>query len=571
MSSPMGLGQISRSVIGARESMPQESGGPDAPVLAEPPATSPAGTATVRATSAATRGSFALVLHSHLPWLAHHGAWPVGEEWLYQAWGSSYLPLLDVLDDLAAEGRRNLLTLGITPVLAAQLDDPHSVRGFHTWLGFWQARSEELAGDRDPDLRALAGYEFSQASAAHEAHQQRGPLTSSFRRLADAGAVELLGGPASHAFQPLLDDDLVAVGLQVGLADSVIRFGDRPRGIWAPECGYRPGLEEAYQAAGIGHFMMDGPTFLHVGAQPWAGRRVGDSDVIAFARDLEVSYRVWSPKRGYPSDPHYRDFHAMHHDSGFRPARVTSFHTKAHEKAPYDPASVPAVIERDARDFVDRVVARLAAVEAARGEPGLVVAAFDTELFGHWWHEGPRWLARVLRLLPEAGVELCTLAGAVDAGLVDGACDFQPGSWGSGKDWRVWAGTAVADIVADNERLTRRWRGYLGRPSQARTPALDQLAREALLALSSDWAFMISKDSAAGYARARHDLHHRRFQALADLIDAGAATNSGAPGAQQLAARLRRSDGPFGHVDARVLGVASEQLGVPGRALTTRR
>ena len=82
MSSPMGLGQISRSVIGARESMPRESGGPDAPVLAKPPATSPAGTATVRATSAATRGSFALVLHSHLPWLAHHGAWPVGEEWL---------------------------------------------------------------------------------------------------------------------------------------------------------------------------------------------------------------------------------------------------------------------------------------------------------------------------------------------------------------------------------------------------------------------------------------------------------------------------------------------------------
>ena len=127
----------------------------------------------------------------------------------YQA-GSSYLPLLDVLDDLAAEGRRNLLTLGITPVLAAQLDDPHSVRGFHTWLGFWQARSEELAGDRrDPDLegtrrlRVLAG----QCRA-------RGPPAAwapdiLLRRLADAGAVEPLGGPASHAFQPLLDDDLV--------------------------------------------------------------------------------------------------------------------------------------------------------------------------------------------------------------------------------------------------------------------------------------------------------------------------------------------------------------------------
>ncbi len=49
-------------------------------------------------------GTFCLVLHSHLPWLAHHGRWPVGEEWLYQAWAHSYLPVLDVVDRLAAEG-----------------------------------------------------------------------------------------------------------------------------------------------------------------------------------------------------------------------------------------------------------------------------------------------------------------------------------------------------------------------------------------------------------------------------------------------------------------------------------
>ena len=141
------------------------------------------------------------------------------------------------------------------------------------------------------------------------------------------------------------------------------------------------------------------------------------------------------------------------------------------------------------------------------------------------------------------------------------------GLLGIGQDRRVWAGTAVADIVADNERLTRRWR-QTGRPSQARTPALDQLAREALLALSSDWAFMISKDSAAGYARARHDLHHRRFQALADAIDADAATDpitgvatGGAVALLRRPVRPSRCQGP---------GVAGEQLGVPGRAPTYR-
>ena len=104
----------------------------------------------------------------------------------------------------------------------------------------------------------------------------------------------------------------------------------------------------------------------------------GDSDVIAFARDLEVSYRVWSPKRRLPpqtrttatSTPCTTTPDSVQHVSRRSIPRPT--------RKPHDPASVPAVIEQDARDFVDRVVARLAAVEAARGEPGLVVAAFDT-------------------------------------------------------------------------------------------------------------------------------------------------------------------------------------------------
>ena len=86
-------------------------------------------------------GLFTLVLHTHLPWLAHHGRWPVGEEWLYQSWAAAYLPLMRVLRTLAAEGRANLITLGITPVVAAQLDDPYCLDGMHHWLANWQLRA----------------------------------------------------------------------------------------------------------------------------------------------------------------------------------------------------------------------------------------------------------------------------------------------------------------------------------------------------------------------------------------------------------------------------------------------
>jgi 1,4-alpha-glucan branching enzyme len=496
-------------------------------------------------------GTFCLVLHTHLPWLAHHGTWPVGEEWLHQAWATSYLPVLGVLDRLAAEGRRDLLTLGLTPVLAAQLDDPWFVDELHTWLGFWQVRAEGLASHREPAMRDLGSREFvaSQRALAAIEGTWSGGMSPVLRPLVDSGAIELLGGPATHPFQPLLDRPWQRFALRTGLDDTASRVGLRPEGIWAPECGYRPGLEEDYAALGVRRFLVDGPTLQGAGGSTAEAVTVGDTDVVAFARDLEVTYRVWSPRKGYPGGRWYRDFHTFDHTSGFRPSRVTSTTTPSHEKAAYDPERAAEAVRADAEDFVDVVRRRLVDLAEQRGgRPGLVVAAYDTELFGHWWHEGPQWLEAVLRALPEAGVRVTTLAGAVEAGHVAGPRHLGAGSWGSGKDWRVWDGEAVADLVDDNERLRDRVLKVLAIPTPDRDPVRDQLARSTLLALSSDWAFMVTKDSAAGYARDRHDRHHREARLLADLVERGDTV-----AAHALARRLHDVDGPFGHLDARLL------------------
>ena len=229
--------------------------------------------------------------------------------------------------------------------------------------------------------------------------------------------------------------------------------------------------------------------------------------------------------------------------------RVTSTATPSHEKVTYDPERAAEAVRADAADFVDVVRRRLVDLAAQRdGRPGLVVAAYDTELFGHWWHEGPQWLEAVLRALPEAGVRVTTLAGAVEAGHVAGPMHLGAGSWGSGKDWRVWDGEAVADLVDDNERLRDRVAKVLAIPTPDRDPVRDQLVRSTLLALSSDWAFMVTKDSAAAYARDRHDRHHREARHLADLVERGDDS-----AARALATRSHAVDGPFGHLDARLL------------------
>ncbi|MET8845484.1 glycoside hydrolase family 57 protein [Amycolatopsis sp. NPDC004625] len=497
-----------------------------------------------------SEGTFCLVVHSHLPWLPHHGTWPVGEEWLYQAWAHSYLPMVELLERFADEGRRDVLTLGVTPVLAAQLDDPYSIRAFHDWLGHWQLRAQHASTlwGGDPLLRELAAAEHRTAVRAAEelGSRWRHGFSPILRSLVDNSTIELLGGPLAHPFQPLLDPRVREFALNAGLADTALRLGTRPEGIWAPECGYAPGMENDYAAAGVRRFMVDGPSLR---GETWAARPVGDSDVVAFGRDLEVTYRVWSPKAGYPGHAAYRDFHTWQHEVGLKAARVTGKTVEPQDKAPYDPALAADVLGTHVKDFVETVVMRLRSLKQRHGREALVVAAYDTELFGHWWHEGPAWLEGVLRALPEAGVRVTTLKGALEAGHVGEPIELPSSSWGSGKDWRVWDGEQVKDMVAANAALQERLLDLVaGLATTARDTVADQAVAEAMLALESDWAFMVTKDSAADYARRRAAVHTERFDALADLLRRGDRAR-----AAELAATYRADDGPFGHLDARAL------------------
>jgi 1,4-alpha-glucan branching enzyme len=489
-------------------------------------------------------GTFALVLHTHLPWLAHHGRWPVGEEWLHQAWAQSYGPLLEMLTRLGEQGQRGLLTIGVTPVLAAQLDDPYCLREQHRWLADWMLRADDLSGQRDPTLRWLGVHESRQARRAlarFEADWSTGgsPI---WRALADAGVVELLGGPATHPVLPLVREPIADLALATGLDDHQRRLGHRPDGIWLPECAYQPGLEKVLDRHGVRRVMLDGPSLQHVGAstsRPW---RLADSDVAVVGRDLDVTYRVWSPRRGYPGGRWYRDFHSYHHASGFKLSRVTSPSLTAEQKAPYDPDRAAVALADDVDDFVGVLHRRLTDIAAHDGSPGLVVAAYDTELFGHWWHEGVDWLEALLHRLPEAGIRVTTLDTAIEDMAPSASAYPERSSWGLGKDLAVWDGPEVRDML-DGQLWAQD--ALLSAASTHASPGLgrdawrDELAEEVLLACASDWPFMVSHHSSADYAQAR--LRGHLDDVTSVLSRRGQRTNE----------PTRR---PFGHVDARLMG-----------------
>lgn len=470
-----------------------------------------------------TLGRLAIVLHSHSPWLLGYGTWPVGEEWLRQAWAHSYLPLTAMLRSRAERGHTGMLTLGITPVLAAQWDEPSSVADQSRWIEDWRVRAtgKAIEASRSRDLAARTDarrqFELADAAAREFTTHWRSGGSAALRPLADHGAIEVLGGPMTHTFTPHLLDPIAELAFASGLTDSAIRLGTRPRGIWIPECAYRPGMEALLARHGVTHTVLDGPSIDRAGAPMHRPHRLEGTDVVAFGRDLSLTYRVWSPRKGYPGAPWYQDFHTFDHDWGVRSSRVT--HRSSPDKKPYDAVRAREQVVKDAHDFL--ATARGVMQNSSEADP-LVVVAYDTELFGHWWHEGPAFLAEIIDRAADANIELTTLERERARAFEVPPIEVGPGSWGSGKDYRVWENGEAGRLRDMGKGAQYAVVEYLRSRAQGgpieRDLHGDAIATELLMGLSSDWAFMITKDSAVEYARTRA---HEHFAKVADMLRSG--------------------------------------------------
>src|SRR5262250_1924540 len=86
------------------------------------------------ATMSESLGALCIVLHGHLPYVLHHGTYPHGEAWLYEAAAETYLPILDMVGEAALLRARPALTIGLTPVLLEQLAHERFKTGFVAYL-----------------------------------------------------------------------------------------------------------------------------------------------------------------------------------------------------------------------------------------------------------------------------------------------------------------------------------------------------------------------------------------------------------------------------------------------------
>jgi len=452
----------------------------------------------------------ALVLHSHMPYVEGFGTYPFGEEWLFDAVLRSYLPVLEVADRL---------TMTVTPVLADQLEAPglaERLRAFAQEFRLDSCLTD--ASEQDGDFRAPCLDEAERYRRGLARLDDLGGPLGAFQEAERAGRVSLMTSSATHAVLPLLATDS-ARNLQIdaGVRSHRRRFSP-PEGIWLPECAYVPGLEALVARHGFTHFCVDQSAH----SDPLGALRpiATDAGPVAFPIDWEAVSWLWSLD-GYPSDPVHTDFHR----ESLRGARVWSIGGEIR-----DPEAGAARAREQANEFLAAISERLAGHRRREGSDGLCVFAIDTELLGHWWWEGPEWLAEVVRAAASHGVELVTLPDALDR-VEPEARPLARSSWGEHKDLSTWDSPAVADLAWGARRLELR----LMRELAARRIAPERGARAAreLLALqASDWAFLDKRGQAGDYPFVRVTDHAR---AMLDAIHSAPAP---APSLRNLAPDL---------------------------------
>lgn len=521
------------------------------------------------------KGYLALVLHAHLPYV-HHPEFPdfLEEDWFYEAITETYIPLLRIFHNLTNDGINFRITISLSPPLVSMFKNDLLQRRYIQKI----ERLIELAEKEVDRTKWLP--QFHEVALMYLEHfrycrwffveKNRCDLSNSFKELQGTGNLELITCGATHGFLPLMLNE-TAIKAQIRLAADYHNqaFGKKPRGIWLPECGYQPGVDQYVQEQGLRFFFTDAHGVLHASPRPKYGNFAPiycPSGVAVFGRDLESSKQVWSANEGYPGDYDYREFYRdigfdLEYEyikpylpsSGVRVPLGIKYHRitgPTLDKQPYNIWRAREKAAVHAGNFMFNREKQIEYLNQIIDRKPVIVSPYDAELFGHWWFEGPVWLDFLIRKITydQQTIRLITPSDYLEIYPKNQVATPSMSSWGykgfnevwleGSNDWIYRHIHKIADRMVELAQSYPNADGDLKR-------ALNQAARELLLLQSSDWAFIMKTGTMVEYAIKRTKNHINRFNTLYDQIKYNR-IDSG------YLHRLEERDDIFPHIDYKI-------------------
>jgi 1,4-alpha-glucan branching enzyme len=496
------------------------------------------------------RGYICLVLHAHLPYVRHQECeYFLEENWLFEAITETYIPLLVIFENLVNDGVPFKVTMSITPPLVSMLTDPllqeRYVRHLDRLIEL--AEKECVRTKNQPEFNATSQMYLDKFRLCRNifVDVNQCDIVKNYRRLQERGVLEIITCGATHGFLPTMQFNPGAVKAQIDVAVQSYHdfFGRPPAGIWLPECGYFPGVEKFLEAAGLRYFFSDAHGILFAEPRPkygvFAPVYCKDTHVAAFGRDIESSRSVWSSKEGYPGDVDYREFYrdigfdldidyirpyidpiGIRINTGIKYYRITG---KTDNKEPYNQNAALDKAALHAGNFMFNREKQTDYLASIMDRRPIIVAPYDAELFGHWWYEGPDWLNYLIRKIAfdQDSVALCTPSDYLAENPRNQICSPSFSSWGHKGYSEVWLEGSndwlYRHLHKMEERMVRFAKDYPDAKDVLRR-ALNQMARELLLAQSSDWAFIMKTGTMVQYAVRRSKEHIANFNRLYEEI-----------------------------------------------------
>lgn len=492
------------------------------------------------------QGYLSLVLHAHLPFV-RHPEYPdfLEEDWFYEAITETYVPLLDMMERLAGEGVHFRLSMSLTPPLCHMLSDELLLTRYRKKLELLIELAEKEVLRTRPlhaDFQETAQMYLGKFKRVREIFDAcHGRLLSRFKALQDAGYLEIITCGATHGYLPLMiHPESRYAQVKVAVEEYKRHFSRAPRGIWLPECAFAPGVDSILRENGISFSFLDAHGVLFGTPRPRYGVFApiyAPGGVAFFGRDMETAQQVWSAEQGYPGDYSYREFYRdvgydldydyvkpyLHEDGVRRNIGIKYFKVTGRvglsDKQPYSPRLARETSAAHAGNFLFNRERQVEYLRSVMGRPPLVTSIYDAELYGHWWFEGPDFLEYLLKkihydqnvfktILPTEYLEKFPENQIVEP---------EPSSWGDKGYHEVWLNSSNDWIYPHLHIAADRMVHLAGDFPDAQglmKRALNQTARELLLAQSSDWAFLMTVGTARQYSEKRTREHMGRFLEL---------------------------------------------------------
>ncbi|MCL2244765.1 MAG: DUF1957 domain-containing protein [Treponema sp.] len=504
------------------------------------------------------RYAASIVLEAHLPFVKeYHEEEDVSqagkESWFFKIISETLLPLIEVFDRLENDHVPFSLGLSVSPILCHMLTDEHLIKKYIHYtdkqIDFGKQEIERTAGHSEINKLAEIFYNkiLDKRIAFTERYEKNIIKTLDYFRR--RGKIEILAGTATNAFLPFIGNNAESLQAQMEIPMSGYRryFGGSPQGFWLPALGWTAAVEPFMRAYNFCYTIIESHGMLFGKPLPQKGcfypvktpagtfilardfnavKQIEQmsSDRIYLDNDRDVGYEM-------PQDivSSFLSADGERRRTGYKYwPRVAANRTGNPEDARadvlYNPKAASDRAVENARTFLESTVSRLK--EASRHMDGIPLSlyAHNAGNFGRYWHEGPQFIESLFRmaadcqdfrfLCPSEYIYMQNLSGFQVV-----APEFS--SMGFNGYAETWLDVSNDWIYRHLTRATERMTELAERfpdDTGLKERALNQAAREILLAQSSDWPSLLYRQDSTGFARNQVENALRNFTTIYEAL-----------------------------------------------------